>query len=362
MNEQRNYEIFKKLINKTGKVLFSFDADASRLTFLSHSFSQIWRRPPESVIANPELILQTIHPDDRDYLVTEYEELLSGVLKERIEFRIKLPDNSARWLQLSPQLIITEDGTRFIAGMLDDITIAKENINTLQKYGAKKNSVLEILSHDLSGPLATIQMLADALSDQTKEYGSDEVDKIIGMIRKSSERNIRMIRDFVQQEFLESSNVELFKRRVDLVRKTREIMEQYKDGEKHIQKEILFTTSSDKIFVYIDDPKFMQVINNLFSNAIKFTHDNGIISLDLKEQEDTVLITVKDNGIGIPPKYHKELFDKFTRARREGLRGEPSTGLGMSIIKTIVEWHNGRIWFESEVNVGTTFYIEIPKE
>jgi two-component system, OmpR family, sensor histidine kinase VicK len=299
MEEQKNYEIFKKLINKTDKILFAYNADDGKFTYLSNSFSRIWRRTPESVIANSQLILQTIHPDDRAYLATEYEELLSGVLKDRIEFRIKLPDKKVRWLQLCPHVILDQQGKRFIAGILDEITLAKENLNTLEKYGAKMDSVLEILSHDLAGPLANIQMLADALSDQTKGFGSEEVNKIIRLIRESSERNIRMIRDFVQQEFLESANVELFKRRVDLARTIRQIVEQYKVGEKHIQKEIVFTTSSKKIFVYLDDPKFMQVINNLFSNAIKFTHDNGIISLDLKEQEEARTGTYKDNGIGI---------------------------------------------------------------
>ena len=106
----------------------------------------------------------------------------------------------------------------------------------------------------------------------------------------------------------------------------------------------------------------MQVINNLISNSIKFTHDGGIISVSIEDKQDTVLFTVADNGIGIPAKYHDKLFDKFTKARREGLKGEPSTGLGMSIIKTIVEWNDGKIWFDSKENEGTTFYIELPKE
>jgi two-component system sensor histidine kinase VicK len=80
-----------------------------------------------------------------------------------------------------------------------------------------------------------------------------------------------------------------------------------------------------------------------------------------KEDRGTVLIWVADNGIGIPKKYHASLFDKFTKARRPGLREEPTVGLGMSIIKTIVEWHKGKIWFESEEDKGTTFYVEIPR-
>ena len=67
-----------------------------------------------------------------------------------------------------------------------------------------------------------------------------------------------------------------------------------------------------------------------------------------------------DTGVGIPEKFHEKLFEKFSTARRTGLKGEPSVGLGMSIIKTIIEWHEGKIWFESQQNKGTTFYIEIP--
>jgi two-component system sensor histidine kinase VicK len=74
-----------------------------------------------------------------------------------------------------------------------------------------------------------------------------------------------------------------------------------------------------------------------------------------------VVISISDTGIGIPKAFHDTLFEKFTSARRRGLKGEVSTGLGMSIIKTIVEWHGGSIWFNSEENVGTTFFIEIPK-
>jgi two-component system sensor histidine kinase VicK len=75
-----------------------------------------------------------------------------------------------------------------------------------------------------------------------------------------------------------------------------------------------------------------------------------------------VLITIQDNGIRIPAHLQEGLFEKFTKARRPGLRGEESVGLGMSIIKTIVEWHQGKIYFESEENKGSTFYIELPRE
>ncbi len=105
----------------------------------------------------------------------------------------------------------------------------------------------------------------------------------------------------------------------------------------------------------------MQVINNLISNALKFTPEGGSITVNVEESDRSVLISVADTGIGIPKKYHATLFDKFSQARRTGLKGQHSTGLGMSIIKTIVDWHQGKIWFNSEENKGTTFYVELPK-
>ncbi|PVY43144.1 PAS domain-containing sensor histidine kinase [Pontibacter virosus] len=362
MNEKSKNDILREHIRRTKKIAFSYDVESASFTYLNNAFNQVCKQTRESVLADPLIILEAVHPDDRDYLVGEYRELLRGVLKEDVEFRIRQPDGSTRWLLLDPQFITDKQGRKYVTGIVEDITLVKDNIETLQKYAAKKNAVLEILSHDLAGPLANIKALADVLSELTKHLEMEEVDKVIRIIRASSEQNILLIRDFVKQEFLESSKVDLFKRRLDLVVKVKEVMEQYKDGEHLIQKEIRFTSSSDKIFVWFDDIKLMQVINNLFSNAIKFTPDNGTISLDLSEQEKSVLITIRDNGIGIPRKYHAQLFKKFSPARREGLRGEPSTGLGMSIIKTIVEWHGGSIWFESEEGAGTTFYIELPKE
>ncbi|MBJ6142209.1 sensor histidine kinase KdpD [Hymenobacter sp. BT559] len=97
----------------------------------------------------------------------------------------------------------------------------------------------------------------------------------------------------------------------------------------------------------MDINKFQQVINNLVSNAIKFTPDKGRITVQLTRQGQQAVITIADDGVGIPILMQPVLFDKFTKARRPGIRGEKTTGLGMSIIRTIVELHQGDISFES---------------
>lgn len=148
---------------------------------------------------------------------------------------------------------------------------------------------------------------------------------------------------------------------MNLTARLKEVIEQYQQSEKKIKKVFRLHAAQPDIYLPIDDLKLMQAINNLLSNAIKFTPAGGVITLSLEEQKETVLIKVEDNGIGIPGKYQDCLFDKFTPARRPGLLGKPSVGLGMSITKAIVEWHQGRIWFRSEEGKGTIFYIELPK-
>lgn len=151
-------------------------------------------------------------------------------------------------------------------------------------------------------------------------------------------------------------------RRTNIVTALRETIEQYRLAEETMKRTFNFSASSDIILLDIDEAKLLQAVNNLISNALKFTQENGTIDISLKEEEKTILLTIADDGIGIPKKHHGILFERFTSARRPGLRGEASNGLGVTITKTIIEWHHGEIWFESQENVGTTFYIRIPRQ
>lgn len=362
MNKEQALYVFEEFINNSSKVAFTFDVETKTIGYLSKGFEQLWTYPRERLLSNPASILNTIHAEDKEYLQKEYMETLAGKIREDVEFRMTLPDGGVKWLVANVQLFTDKDGKRSLTGVVDDVTTLKDNISTLQRFAAKKDAILEVLSHDLAGPLGTIKSLSSLLAKYLEDNQNEEIKNIVGIIYQSSVRSIRLIREFIDQEFLESTNPGLIKIRMNLVEKLKEIVDEYVEAENLIKKNIAFKPSSDRIYVYIDHGKFMQVVNNLISNAIKFTPDGGTISLMLKEHKNTVTLTVEDNGIGIPEKYHGELFEKFTKARREGLKGEPTIGLGMSIIKTIVEWHGGKIWFESAENAGTTFIIELPKK
>ncbi len=357
-----SFSFLEHLAAKSHQIVFSYNVDKSVFEYLNDACESILQTNKEVLFTDSANILNAIHPEDVTYVHKAYEEIMNGEQRQDIEFRLLLPDQAIRWLCLTPYYLPNVDDKVLISGFAEDITARKAYNEVLKKYAAKKNSVLEILSHDLAGPLANIQGLTTVLSKKWKGKENATTDFILDSISKTCERSIRLIRDFVKHEFLESAGVELVKSRVNIKVVILEIIEQYKYSEQDIDKTFHLNSSSDELYVYIDEIKFSQVINNLISNAIKFTHEKGIISTTITEQENSILITVQDNGIGIPKSLQEGLFEKFNKARRPGVKGEPSVGLGMSIIKTIVEWHNGKIWFESEENVGSTFFIEISKK
>jgi two-component system sensor histidine kinase VicK len=361
-NDKLSSDIFENFVQQSSQVYFIFNPANHQFLFLNHAFRQIWELSNELVSKNPSLLLGMLHEEDSKHVQENYELLMSGEAKSEVEFRIITPDGTEKWISVSAGTFKNSEGILVIAGTAEDISRTKLYEDNLHKFAAKKNSILEILSHDLAGPLNVLQNMAGILATKLKPYQNPEVDVLIGMMADACRRNVKLIRDFVAQEFLESSAVVLNKQRINIVERLKQVIDEYKNSEEAIAKNFVFVCSDEPILIEVDDTKFLQVINNLISNAIKFTPDYGTITLSVEEKSTTVLFVVKDTGIGIPEALQPVLFDKFSKARRPGLRGEESTGLGMSIIKTLVTWHGGTIWFESEEDKGTTFYIEIPKE
>lgn len=204
-------------------------------------------------------------------------------------------------------------------------------------------------------------MLVHLLKKHIPQEKESEVFTLLQLLGSTNQRAIDIINAFVNQEFLESVEVKLLKRRVDLGHKIQEVFNQFKANEHYLKKNFILEQPPGDFYVEVDEMNFMQVINNLISNSLKFTKEDGEIEISLKQQNSHIIITVADNWVGIPEEYGPYLFDKFTKARRIGQKGEKPMGLGMSIIKAIVELHEGEIWFESKEGKVTVFYIRLPK-
>lgn len=359
-NNTPGSSLVEQVAQQFGQVYFSYDTTRSAFTYIAPAFKPLWGISPDDV-ASPLALLQYIHEDDREFLSHQYQKLLLTHEQVQAEFRIEPPGQRIKWIRVSACFLRSGENFQHpIGGFAEDITEEKEYTLNILKYNNKKNSTLEILSHDLAAPFANIQSAISALEEQVDPEDPD-IRQFISFIRQDAIRGSDMIRDFVDHEFLESSQVVLHREQLDIANSVSIMMDNYKEQDM-VSKHFKLISPKKPVYILVDMMKFMQVMNNLVSNAIKFTQDNGTITVSVEDREDHVSLKVADNGIGIPKSMHPYLFDRFTKARREGLRGEKTTGLGMSIIQTIVELHGGKITFESEENVGTTFFIRLPKE
>ncbi|WP_181885183.1 PAS domain-containing sensor histidine kinase [Pontibacter diazotrophicus] len=358
-NNNLDLTVFKLVGDQYDGVFFVFDLEAGEFVYLNDALETLWKRKVKEVMENPASLLDSIHTEDREHVTANYRKLLEEREKMHLQFRVVWPYTTDRWMRLKVYPLGQAEQVHLVAGMAEDDSSRMKNIFNMQKINARKDSMLEILAHDLRGPISLVQTLAGVIEEDLPKSESEHSRKQLKIIQEICKRNIDLIRDLVHQEFLESAQVEVNKERLDVVWEIKEVIKLYRDSQQNLGKEFKLNSSHEQVYARVDSMKFMQVINNLVSNALKFTHEGGVISIYIEKNEDDVVISVKDNGIGIPEKHHPCLFDKFTEARRPGLKGEESVGLGMSVIKTIVELHQGKIWFESEENKGTTFFIQL---
>lgn len=358
MNDIRKGEILIEMTGDANEVYFIFNTKELRFEYVNEAFKVITKQETSELFKNMKHLLKIIHKEDVAYIKQAFKLLLKKKTKSLLDFRICRPDKTERWIRLKVNPIIEGNHVAYLTGVAEDDTARKSSIFNMQKVNGWKDSNLEILSHDLRGPIGTVQMLSSIIGKKLPR--DTQVQKITHMIEDISARNIDLITRLLTRETLDTADVEISLERLDVVWEVHQAMDIYIEAQKDIQKQIIFTHSHDHVFAEIDSMKFLQIINNLVSNAIKFTQDNGHIEVHIEKLEKTFLITVTDNGIGIPKTLQPHIFKKYTKAGRAGVQGEESIGLGMWIVKTLTEAHKGKVWFKSESKKGSKFYIEIP--
>jgi two-component system sensor histidine kinase VicK len=357
----RNYpdaELLRVMTTLADEIYFVFDILQNRFQYINDAFEQVTKRSRTELMDRPKQLFKLIHREDLAFVKKSFKNLVRKTSPTLIDFRIFRPDGTERWIRLKIYPIQKNDKITHLSGIAEDDTVRKIGIFNMQRINGWKDANLEILSHDLRGPIGTVKMLASMINQ--KLPNNPELHILTQMIESISKRNISLIETLLSKEFLATEKVEISKERLDVVWVLNQAMDIYLKSQQNIQKHISFTHSHDNVFANIDSMKFLQVINNLVSNAIKFTGDGGDIRVHLEKLDTTFLVTVTDNGIGIPKSLQPSLFKKYTKAGREGIEGEKSIGLGMWIVKKLTDEHDGKVWFTSEVKKGSTFYVELP--
>ncbi|HET6226083.1 MAG TPA: PAS domain-containing sensor histidine kinase [Bacteroidia bacterium] len=334
-------------------VKFIYDLELNQFIFVHRSLTFFLKEGKDF-----SEVYALIHPDDQNEVFKNFTALIKGTFSGTARFRL-LFGGDERWYAVTPFLIALST-EKLIFGNALDITAEQQNIYSIEKYANKKNSILHVLAHELKGPLGLAKNLSQdlpgRLNDQTFVLNH------LRLISRIISQSINIIEDFTDREFLETVRIELVKKRLNIVKKIGEYVEELNLSASTVKRKFYLTSSHKNIYVKLDEAKFMQVLNNLVSNALKFTRPGGHIAINIVANRNSVAIEFSDDGIGIPLSLQPFVFDEFTNAGRRGLRGEATMGLGLSIVKTIIEWHNGKISVHSKENEGTTFKIVLPRE
>jgi signal transduction histidine kinase len=254
--------------------------------------------------------------------------------------------------------------------MIEDVTTVRETSDqlaealesqrsanaNLEKLDHTKTEFLSIVSHEFRTALTGIQGFSELIRDGGLE--PDEVRAYGGYIFNDADRINRLIGDMLDLDRMESGRMSMRSGDVDINEVLTEAVARAGTGLTQVE----FKSDFDPRLPIVvgDRDRLIQVVSNLVNNAIKYSPDGGTVTLSTRSEGGYALVSVADTGLGIPPDEIGHVFERFRRVRSGAAQSIPGTGLGLTIVKQIVEMHGGKIWVESAVGHGSAFHFTVP--
>jgi PAS domain S-box-containing protein len=266
--------------------------------------------------------------------------------------------------------VYSENDLKFLSSIGSQIAISierkmsEEEIRMknelLQAINAEKDKFFSIIAHDLRGPLSAFVAATEIITEEIQTMSIEEIKDITDSMKTSATNIYSLLENLLEWSRLKRGGMDFVPEKSNLKKKTSECINVLYESARKKGIEI-DVTIPEELEVLIDSHMFETVIRNLVSNAIKFTRSGGKVNVSAGYNDDHyVEVKVSDSGIGIPPELKDKLFHINEKTSRPGTGGEPSTGLGLLLCKEFIEKQGGRIWVESIVNQGSTFYFSLP--
>ena len=251
------------------------------------------------------------------------------------------------------------------SGFVSGLVCVLHDVTSQQKEERERKQFVSNVSHELRTPLTSVRSYVEALSDgawQDKEIAP----KFLKVVQDETDRMIRMINDLLSLSRMDAGTTKLNLEYVNINELFNYILDRFdmiikkeEDPKKKKYTIERYFTKKD-LWVEIDTDKFTQVIDNIMNNAIKYSPDGGVITTRLLETHNHVILSISDQGLGIPRKDLGRIFDRFFRVDKARSRKQGGTGLGLAISKEVINMLGGQIWVDSVEGKGSTFYISLP--
>lgn len=235
------------------------------------------------------------------------------------------------------------------------------NVNqNLVELNNEKNEFLGIVAHDLKNPLASILLGIEMLQRYQDRMTADQQHKKYGDMISTTRRMQAIITNLLDVNAIDTGKVTLTPVKFNFTDAVHAVVEDYKDRAKEKGIVLHFESEVAGIFAFADNNASVQILDNLVSNAVKYSPLNKNVWITVKNVDSNARCVVKDEGPGLSEEDKKKLFGKYARLSAKPTGGEHSTGLGLSIVKKLAEAMNGNVWCESELGQGATFFLELP--
>ena len=285
----------------------------------------------------------------------EYE--LRDLITQIPELMIDSQDVNGEYLSLRVRFALVRRESGFISGLVAVLHDTTEQ----EKEERERRIFVSNVSHELRTPLTSVKSYLEAL-DEGALYDPVAPD-FIKVSLDETNRMMRMVTDLLHLSRIDNATTQLD---VELINFTAFItfilnrFDKMRGQDQEKKYELVRDYPINSVWIEIDTDKMTQVIDNILNNAIKYSPDGGKITVSMKTTDDQMILSIKDQGLGIPKQDLPKIFDRFYRVDRARSRAQGGTGLGLAIAKEIIKQHNGFIWAKSEYGKGSTFTIVLP--
>lgn len=350
-------------VKNSGLIFCEYDFKTDDL-----SISEEWKFLFKGTNANnAQNFISNIYPSDVKKITDSFDSMSSGIRDTlTVEFRVKHPERNIIWINVSV-LITKRDELgkpKQLIGLLEDITeritVQQELIKAKEKAEESdrtKSAYLGNMSHKIRTPLNTIVGFANLLTEE--ELGQEEKSNFINIIRHDTEQVLHLIDDIINIAKIDAEQLDVNVKTFSANELINSLSEYYKTNEKtdKIKFNVKTMLPRGKDILQTDPDKLKQVMDSLLNNAFKFTEEGKIeLGYFINPVDQKLILYVKDTGIGIPDEHKDKIFNRFFQVN---LMSE-GTGLGLTISNSLVKLLNGKLYFDSRVNEGSTFYVELP--
>jgi PAS domain S-box-containing protein len=362
---QESEERLRQIASSLRETIWLRDAQTRQVLYVNPAFEELTGWTCETFYEKPDIVMNAIHPDDKEWVIRALAQRFEGIPYAK-EHRIIRLDGSVRWVASRSFPVRNEAGEVYRwATIMEDITERKQAetererlIMELEAKNAELERFTYTVSHDLKAPLITIRGFLGFIEKDALSGDMNRLKEDIQRISAATDKMQRLL-----NELLELSRIGRLMNPLenivlgDLIRDVIKLME-----EQLRERNVEVNIQDDLPVVCVDSQRLFEVIQNLLDNAVKFMGEQTrpVIEIGTRGEDaehGMPVFYVSDNGIGIAPEHHDRIFGLFNKLdpRAEG------TGVGLAIVKRILEVHGGRIWVESEPGKGSTFYFTLGK-